>query len=421
MSRAALSFESLESAVSQLPDNALSDVRRAALERFSTRGFPGTRDEDWTYTDLASVIEISDRWLESGAVRGPDIPDAVAAAKEIDAHWLVIANGRVVEFPPDDQAPKGLRVSRLADKGMLALFDMPLTDLNAALLEDGLHIRVDAMLDKPLGILVADSAMRNDSASHSRVEIEVARNAGADFIEYHVSSGEYAHYSNSVFSLSLCENAVASYVRIQDRSRIHSQTGRLSVSLARDARLTHSAFDLGGRLIRNDLQIDIRGVAAEARFDGLYIAGDDQHIDNHTRVDHRIGPAVSRQEYRGILKGRARCVWNGKANVHDDADGTDAEQANHNLLLSDNAEINAKPELEIYADDVKCSHGTTVGQLDETALFYLRSRGLDRQHATRVLTHAFAAEIVTRMPIARLGELVTSKLEQRLGDLAESG
>ena len=133
-----------------------------------------------------------------------------------------------------------------------------------------------------------------------------------------------------------------------------------------------------------------------------------------------MGPAVSRQEYRGILKGKARCVWNGKAIVHDDADGTDAEQSNHNLLLSESAEIDAKPELEIYADDVKCSHGTTVGQLDETALYYLRSRGLDRQHATRVLTHAFASEIVTRMPIDLLAELITSKLEQRLGDLAES-
>ena len=373
MNRPALPVELLESAVSQLPDNALSKVRRTALTRFSERGFPSTRDEDWKYTDLAPVIEISDRWLKAGAIRSGELPDAARATERIDAHWLVIANGRVDAMQLDALRIEGLRVSRLADQGIQTSFDIPLTDLNAALLEDGLHVRVDGTLDKPIGLLIADSTATADGASHTRVEIELAENAAADVIEYHLSSGEHEHYSNSVITLSLSRNAAASYVRVQDRNRKHSQTARLSVLLDRDTRLRHSGFDLGGRLIRNDLHIDIRGRGAEARFDGLYIAGDDQHIDNHTRVDHRVGPAVSRQEYRGILKGKARCVWNGKAIVHDDADGTDAQQSNHNLLLSESAEIDAKPELEIYADDVKCSHGTTVGQLDDTALFYFLS------------------------------------------------
>ncbi len=155
-------------------------------------------------------------------------------------------------------------------------------------------------------------------------------------------------------------------------------------------------------------------------FDGLYLAGSGQHIDNHTRVDHRVGPATSRQEYRGILNGRCRCVWNGKAIVHEGADGTDADQANHNLLLSQQAEIDAKPELEIYTDDVKCSHGTTVGQLDDASLFYLRSRGLDKRHATQVLTHAFAAGLVSRVPVEAARETVSKLMEERLGALIQS-
>jgi Fe-S cluster assembly protein SufD len=140
-------------------------------------------------------------------------------------------------------------------------------------------------------------------------------------------------------------------------------------------------------------------------------------VDNHTRVDHRVGPAISRQEYRGILAGKARGVWNGKAIVHEGADGTDAEQSNHNLLLSQRAEINAKPELEIYADDVKCSHGTTVGQLDETALFYLRTRGLDRDEARQALTRAFAHAIVGRLPVEQLEPFLLGAIDARLREL----
>ena len=181
--------------------------------------------------------------------------------------------------------------------------------------------------------------------------------------------------------------------------------------------LDDELLDIGGKLIRNDPEIEIGSADTDVEIAGLYVAGQDQHIDNHVRVDHRKGPARSVQEYRGILAGRCRCVWNGKAIVHEGADGTDAEQSNHNLLLSDHAEIDAKPELEIYADEVKCSHGTTVGQLDDDALFYLRSRGLDEQEAARALTRAFGAGIVGRLTIPELAGSLAAKVEARLGEL----
>jgi Fe-S cluster assembly protein SufD len=186
------------------------------------------------------------------------------------------------------------------------------------------------------------------------------------------------------------------------------------VRLERDARLEHFALDLGGDLTRNDLAIDIVGTQAEATLNGLYLAGPGQHVDNHTRTDHRVGPARSRQDYRGVLAGRCRAIWNGKAIVHRGADGTDAQQSNHNLLLSEQAEIDAKPELEIYADDVKCAHGTTVGQLDERALYYLRTRGIGTARARRILTRAFATTVVNTVPVAALRDLIGTKVEARL-------
>jgi Fe-S cluster assembly protein SufD len=420
MSHPALQTDALRETVAALPDDALQTSRKAALQHFTDNGFPGLRHEDWKYTDLTPVIDISSRWLDGGAeLTSVDIPDG-SPLETIDADWLVIANGRIDAARLGAFSQQGVVVTRLSKDGTSDDFSWPLMDFNTALLEDGLRIRVEATAERPIGVLIIDCANDKPVVSQTRIDIEVAANAAAEFIEYHMSLGGADHYSNTVVDLNIADDARADYVRVQNRARNHCQTARLSVTLGRNATLSHHGFDLGGKLIRNDLHIDIASPGSEAAFDGLYIAGDDQHIDNHTRIDHRVGPAVSRQEYRGILKGKARCVWNGKAIVHEGADGTDADQANHNLLLSRGAEIDAKPELEIYTDDVKCSHGTTVGQLDMTALFYLRSRGLDEQHATRILTHAFAAEIVKRVSNESLSALLSSNIEQRLGDLAES-
>jgi Fe-S cluster assembly protein SufD len=280
-------------------------------------------------------------------------------------------------------------------------------------------VQIHGATEKPLGLLVIDEAVASAGVSQANVEIEVAPGCDAEIVEYHHSSGAADHYSNSVIALQIDQAAHVGYVRIQDRRLGHVQTGRISAALGADARLNMASYDLGGGMIRNDVDIDIVNPGVDAVFNVLYLAGDGQHIDNHTRVDHRVGPAKSSQEYRGILNGRCRCVWNGKAIVHKGADGTDANQANHNLLLSENAEIDAKPELEIYADDVKCSHGTTVGQLDEAALFYLRSRGMDKQQSIRILTHAFAADLVGRAPVAAAKDTITVLVEKRLANLIE--
>jgi len=417
-----LSFDALRAFVDNLPDDGLAASRQAALEHLHKNGLPTTGDEDWKYTDLTMIVDIGNRWLE-GQGQQP-LPAEIGGTVDeicssIDADWLIVLGGQIDERSLAEFSPSGVSIRRLTESANDLLFDAPLSDLNTALLQDGLRIRVDgdAALRRPIGILVVDGAMAGAVMSQIRIEIEVMASGSASFVEYHASTGSADSYTNSVTSLDLGDGSCADYVRIQDRALHHNHTSRLAVTTGQDSAFNHCAFDLGGRMIRNDIAIDITEPGGQIAFDGLYLVGDGQHVDNHTRADHRVGPAESHQEYRGILTGKARGVWNGKAIVHQGADGTDAEQANHNLLLSDNAEVDAKPELEIYADDVKCSHGTTVGQLDETSLFYLRTRGLSEHEAKQVLTRAFAQAIVSKSPISSIHDMLAEKISQRLGEL----
>ncbi len=418
-----LSFDGLRDAVRGLPDNGLAGVRQAALDRLGDEGLPTQRHEDWKYTDLSAAIDISNRWLRAGgsthaATIEQDIADIT---RSIDAVWLVLADGDISESFLRTARTPGVTVSRLSEAPKLIDNDRPLSQLNAALLRDGLSISVSGQLQKPLGILFIDRATDVAAVSQCRVELQLEAGAGAQLIEYHASTGDADHYANAVLAIAVGAGAALDHVRLQDRAVGHVQTSLTEIRMGRDSRLHMAGFDLGGGLVRNDLAIDLGEPGSETVFDGLYLAGDGQHIDNHTQVDHRVGPAMSRQEYRGILNGKCRCVWNGKAIVHQGADGTDASQANHNLLLSEKAEIDAKPELEIYAEDVKCSHGTTVGQLDDSALFYLRTRGLDKQFATQVLTHAFASGLVDRIPVDAARDAVSAVVESRLANLIGAG
>jgi Fe-S cluster assembly protein SufD len=417
--------KALADAVAALPGERLAAARQAALSRFLERGFPTTREEEWKYTDLSPVAAISRRWLESG----PAAVDALPAQERtpdilesIEAHWIIISNGSIAD-PAAMSPPAGVLISSLSETESVSNPDAPLADLNLALLPDGMHIRIvqDATVGTPIGLLFVDVAENSPGVTQSRVRIDVESGASASIVEFHVSAGSDEHYANSVTEIQLDRDATLDFVRVQDRSTNHSQTTHTVVRDGERSVFRFTGFDLGGRLIRNDLDIEIASAGSDVEVAGLFVAGQDQHIDNHVRIDHCKGPARSVQEYRGILAGRCRCVWNGKAIVHEGADGTDAEQSNHNLLLSDRAEIDAKPELEIYADEVKCSHGTTVGQLDDDALFYMRSRGLDEHEATRALTRAFGAAIIGRLPIEDLAESLTDMVETRLGELTGGG
>jgi Fe-S cluster assembly protein SufD len=321
----------------------------------------------------------------------------------------------------DSLMESGISVSSLAegvDEGSIVVDD-PMSALNAALLQDVLHLKLPAGCapDKPLGFLLIDDG--SVAVTQTRILIEVGENAKLRIVECPLSAGSGQQFANTVTQARLLDGAELDFVRIQQRQKDHLSVNRFSATLGRDAVLDYNNFDFGGELARNDIVADIAATGASVTLRGLYLASGRQHIDNHTRIDHRVGPATSTEEYRGILNGRARCVFNGKAVVHGGADGTDADQSNHNLLLSDKAEIDTKPELEIYADDVKCSHGATVGQLDKSALFYLRSRGLDRDEATQVLTRAFASAILGKLAIDECHDYLASALDKQLDALID--
>tara|TARA_R110002096_G_scaffold5809_3_gene26821 strand:- start:15138 stop:16412 length:1275 start_codon:yes stop_codon:yes gene_type:complete len=421
MKSANLAMHELREAVMRIPADKITADRTSALARLGAGELPTLRHEDWKYTDLRPAVDISNRWLAAGASNShPDSLDATISGirQSIEANWLVIANG-VVDTSQFDAAA-GVRLQRFSESSPPENPATPLSNLNVALLNDGVRLEVHAATEKPIGLLIIDSSESAVTVSQANLAIEIAAGCDAEIIEYQSSSGEFDNYCNSSITLQIDEGAKARYVRIQDRDVRHTHTARLDVRAGAGSELDMAGYDIGGGLVRNDVDIELNQPGANVRFNGLYLAGDGQHIDNHTRVDHKVGPASSFQEYRGILNGKCRCVWNGKAVVHKGADGTDANQANHNLLLSDKAEIDAKPELEIYADEVKCSHGTTVGQLDKQALFYLRTRGLNRAEAKQLLTHAFAADLVRRAPVAAARDTVAALVNRKLSALTEN-
>ena len=301
MSALALPDKALVAAVHELPDDSLAANRKAALARFLDRGFPTTRLEDWKYTDLTAVAEISQRWLENGAP-APSAAAIDARIEEIrsaiDVDWIVVSNGTIRNLEALSRVD-GISVATFSDLAHEPGFEHPLADLNAALLPDGLHIRVaaDTAHERPVGVMIVDGADTQPGVAQARIRIELEAGSTAQFVEYHASIGDADHYANSVVELSLARGAAADYVRIQARDAAHVQTHRTAVRLDDASTIRYSGFDLGGRLVRNDLDVDIVGREATARIGGLYIAADGQHIDNHLRVDHRVGPATSEQEY----------------------------------------------------------------------------------------------------------------------------
>jgi len=426
----AISHQLLETAVNRMPKDALTPARKAALKQFSKSGFPTIKDESWKYTNLSHAIELSNTWLKNGKISSLETKLTATAEQAIkkitgsvDAHWIVIANGNATCNTlsiAKSLKSCGINITKLSNDGMdtAIIADDHMTSFNVALLQDGLRVKINpsTKMSKPLGFIFVDEARCND-LSQARLIIDVGAGAKINIIEAHVSVGSTVQFANTVIQLRVADDACVDFVRIQERAGSHIHVGKLITDLQHSTSFNYANFDFGGSLIRNDVVINIMEPGASVNLHGLYLATANQHIDNHTQIEHSVGPSQSREEYRGILNDRSRCVFNGKVVVHKGADGTDAEQSNHNLLLSETAEIDTKPELEIYADDVKCAHGATVGQLDQSALFYLCSRGLGREEAVQLLTRAFAAQILATVQIAAIRKYIDLTTNRHLDAL----
>ena len=410
----------------------LQDVRSRALDAFVNGGFPTTAEEDWRYTDLREAAELAERyWAEEAqpatrqqdaAIRARLVPAGAGTeavftdgAFRVDLSRLPATPGLTV-LPLSQATPQMRDSLALRIAGATEATSSGLAALNATLLLDGLIIEVAAgvVLEKPIYVALAGTT---DSASHNRLLVKLGAGSKATLIEHHVSLG--ASVSNSLTEIICGPESRLAYVKLQGEATaaIHLASQRLSVDRGAQAEVLH--LDLGARLARNDLRVELSGDGAEVTAHGLFFADASRHLDNHTRIDHQAPRTRSRELYRGIADGKGRGVFNGKIIVHAGAVKADARLTNQNLLLSRTAEVDTKPELEIYTDDVKCSHGATTGQLDGNSIFYLRSRGISADQARRMLIASFAREIVKRVPAGALEAHVVAALRDRLPELRE--
>jgi len=402
-------------------------VRQQAFEKFMQRGFPTTRDEQWKYTNL--------RRLETRefAFGSPNASVAIELLRQIDAYQIVFVDSWYQANLSTLPALTGLQIRSIAElqrsdvNALAAVLAMTanndrLVALNTALTQDGLVIDVadNVTADKPIVLNFVWSAQTSSLMAHPRIVIRMGKYSKLSVVEQYSDSGNTAHFNNVVSIAGLAEGAQLEHSRIQSENSHSFHIGWLQANVAAHAKLISHQVNFGAALARMDIHVRLAGPEASVVLNGLQFATGTQHHDTHTLIEHAVPHTASDEDYRGIADGRGRVVFNGKVLVHEKAIKTDAQQSSRNLLLANTAEIDTKPELEIYNDDVKCAHGATVGQLDANALFYLRSRGLDEAQARALLTHAFADHIIAQLPIAELREQLTAAGHARFGAQLES-
>ncbi|HEX7020824.1 MAG TPA: Fe-S cluster assembly protein SufD, partial [Gemmatimonadaceae bacterium] len=395
----------------------LQSVRRAAFDRFAALGFPTTKNEDWHYTSVAPIAEheYTPLTIRSGDVGSADL--ARFGFGSADWYTMVFVNGRyAAELSDLQHLPSGLKVWDLASAwtaapdvvdriSKLASYDtQSFTALNTAFMYDGAVVQIakDTTVDRPLHLLFIADATAAKGMMHPRNLILAGRNSNATVLESYVSTSDALYLTNTVSEVSLADGATLRHYRMQREGARAFHVGTIEVTQARDSHYLSFSFASGAALSRTNVYTTLDGAGAGATLNGLYMLDGEQHCDHQTQIVHAQPNCFSRELYKGILDDRSHGVFNGKVFVHPIAQKTDGKQTNNTLLLSDTAQIDTKPQLEIFADDVKCTHGATVGQIDQTAMFYLQSRGVGREYARRLLTYAFAADVLETIEVAAL-------------------
>lgn len=408
----------------------LRSLRRQAADRFERLDFPTTGDEAWRYTNAAPIVATRFQPALGGrpVAVGPEQIEPFA----YDAIQLVFVNGRYApELSSLEHLPDGARAGSLSADldpedtllskhlGQYADYEaQTFTALNTAFVHDGafVHVPRNVAFDAPVHILFVSTADERPIVSHPRCLVLTEAHGALSIVETYVGFGNAPYFTNAVTEIVAGEGSVVDHYKLvlENEAAFHVATTQTSQGGASNVS-THT-ISLGGRLVRNEVNARLAGEGGEATVNGFYLLDASEHVDNHTLIEHVAPHCTSHEFFKGILNGRSKGVFRGKIYVHQTAQKTDAYQTNQNLLLSDDASVVAKPQLEIYADDVKCSHGATIGQIDEKAIFYLRSRGVGPETARQVMIQAFADEILDNVRIdavrTRLNDWVKAKLER---------
>jgi len=398
-------------------------LRAEAMERFEARGFPTTRDEAWKYTSVAPIARVP----FAPAARGRVDSQTLAPFRLRGCREIVLVNGRHV--PEFSTVGGAVEVSSLRE--LLArepdrlrthlgrnVGDDPnvFAALNAAFFEDGAVVAVPAgkVAQEPIHVLHFSTGDGPPSVSHPRTLVVARARSQAAVVETWAGADGAAYFTNAVTEVFLEDGAVLDHYTVQREGDAAFHVSTLGAQQGRAARFSDHSVTLGGALHRRDVNTVFAGEGGECVLNGLFVAGGRQHMDTHTRIDHAVPHCSSRELYKGVLDGQARGVFHGTILVRKDAQKTDAMQTNKNLLLSTRALVQSTPALEIFADDVKCKHGSTTGQLDAAAVFYLRSRGIGEEAARALLTWAFASDVVARFAVEPLRAALVSFLQSRL-------
>jgi Fe-S cluster assembly protein SufD len=427
-------FESREQYGSRNDPPWLPVHRRAAIERFEDLGFPTTRLEAWQNTSVAPVARGRFEPVSGTATRAaklaPELLSQLVVAGVPRGQQIVLVNGHFEPTLSNLDAGTGVTISGLAD----ALRETPhkleshllqvspdetnaFAALNTALFEDGACILIESgvVVAEPIQLFFVSTPVANEAVQcHPRTLIVAGRGSQCTLVETYVGPARAEYWTNAVTEIVLEEHANVDHYKLQCESEVGYHIATLSVDVGRSARFFDHSLCLGGALARNDVRVRLAGEGAECDLDGLFVGRGVQHLDTHTLVDHVAPHCSSRELYKGVLGGMSHGVFHGRLVVRPGAQKTDAVQANKNLLLTKHALVDSTPQLEIFADDVKCRHGATIGQLDAMALFYLRSRGLSEEAARRMLTYAFASDIVDRLRVPVLRDGLQAFLQQRL-------
>ena len=391
-------------------------TRKAAIAHFAELGFPTTRHEEWKFANVAPLTKIPFRPVEGSGLDGvTDEGLKRFTFGGLDCTQLVFVNGRFAEglstIRPQNN---GMKVGSLAaaldsDRERVEPYlarhagykDQAFVALNTAFVEDGAFVYVPPgkIVEHPLHLLFVSTSPDGPTVSHPRNLIVVGDNSQITIVESYVGLDGSRYFTNAVTEIIAGQNAVIDHCKLVQESAEAFHIATLAVHQDRASNFTSHSISLGGAFVRNDVNARLDAEGVECTLNGLYVASGHQLMDNHTVIDHAKPHCNSHEVYKGVLDGKSKGVFNGKIIVRPDAQKTDAKQTNKNLLLSADAVIDTKPQLEIYADDVKCTHGATIGQLDNDAIFYLRSRGIGPEDARNMLTYAFANDILSRIKI----------------------
>jgi Fe-S cluster assembly protein SufD len=402
-------------------------LRQEAISRFGELGFPTTRHEEWRFTNVAPVA----RTPLVVATSAPQITrQDVERYLYPDCTQLVLVNGRLApELSHLEGLPEGVVVSSLADAwashpelvdehlGRHAGFeDHAFVALNTALHADGVFVYVPerAVVERPINLVLVGRPEKEPVAFFPRLLFVAGESSQVTLFEQHVTVGDGVYFTGPVVEAVAGANATIDHYKLQRESTEAFHMSTLQVKQERDSNFSSHCLSWGGAIVRNDVNATLDGEGCQCILNGLYMVGGKQLVDNHMRVEHNKPNCYSHELYKGILEGEARAVFTGRIYVEKDAQKTDAVQNNRNLLLSNKALCNSQPQLEIFADDVRCTHGSTVGRLDDTAVFYLRSRGIGEEAARSLLTYAFAADIVTRVKLPQVRRDLEEFLFRRL-------